>query len=187
MCLCSDCGSLLRSAQGVSLHDFHRSSEETSQLNFSYCSTSTPCLSMARCVAATCAMKSVCWPSVFTCFSEVLMHIKVNVCTFLGEWRSNSAALCTWQNSTRPMLMQSLNSTIFLQTRIKGSDTDNFPCYWLLQTMVGQGPEPEYGYFVLPVVLGTLFSCWFPSAEGRKLHSSDMESAKTGLRKKKNI
>lgn len=178
MCLYSDCGSLLKSAQGIRLHDFHRSSEETFQLNFSYCSTSTPCLSMARCVAATCAKKLVCWPSVFTCFSEVLMHIEVNAYTFLGEWRSNSAALC------RPMLMQWLNSTIFLQTRIKGPDTDFFPCYGLLQTMIGQGFEPDYGYSVLPVVLGMLFSCWFPSGEGRQLHSSDMESANTGLTNK---
>ena len=60
MCLCSDCGILLRSAQDVSIWDFHRSSEETSQLNFSYSSTSTPCLSTARLVTVACAVKSEC-------------------------------------------------------------------------------------------------------------------------------
>lgn len=103
MCLCSDCGSLLRSARGVSLWDLHRSSEETSQLNFSYSSTNTPCLSTARLVTAACAM--------FTCSSEVLMHIGVNACAFPGERRTISAALCTWQNSTGPMPTQWACST----------------------------------------------------------------------------
>ncbi|KAK2522604.1 hypothetical protein Q9966_012458 [Columba livia] len=60
------------------------------------------------------------------------------------------------------------------RTRIKGPDTDFFPCYGLLQTMIGQGFEPDYGYSVLPVVLGMLFPCWFPS--GGWLHFKNQQS-----------
>ena len=66
VCLWFDHGSLLRSAWGVSLWDFRRNSEETSQINISYFSISTPCLS-ARLVTAACAMKSACWPEGHLC------------------------------------------------------------------------------------------------------------------------